>query len=63
MARVILWGPEQVGVGALRAIVQHLGLELAGLIVHSPSKDGRDAGELCGLPQVGIVATRDIDAW
>jgi hypothetical protein len=60
--RVILWGPGQIGIGALRALIQHPGLELAGLVVHSESKEGKDAGALCGLPDTGIVATRDIEA-
>ena len=60
--RVILWGPGQMGIGALRALIQHPGLELAGLVVHSEAKEGRDAGDLCGLPSTGIIATRDIDA-
>jgi 2,4-diaminopentanoate dehydrogenase len=50
-----------MGVGALRAVIQHPGLELVGLVVHSEEKEGRDAGALCGLPDTGIVATRDID--
>jgi hypothetical protein len=60
--RVILWGPGQMGIGALRALIQHPGLELAGLVVHSEAKEGRDAGDLCGLPDTGIIATRDFDA-
>ena len=62
MHRVILWGPGQIGVGALRAVIQHPALELVGLIVHSEHKEGRDAGDLCGLPTTGVVATRDVDA-
>jgi hypothetical protein len=61
MHRVILWGPGQIGVGALRAVIQHPALELVGLIVHSEHKVGRDAGVLCGLPPTGVVATRDVD--
>ncbi len=30
-----------------------------GLHVHDPDKEGRDAGELCGLGPTGVVATRD----
>jgi hypothetical protein len=60
--RVVLWGPGQVGVGALRAIIRHPGLELVGVVVHSEAKDGRDAGDLCGMPPTGVLATRDIDA-
>jgi hypothetical protein len=59
--RVVLWGPGQVGIGALRAIIRHPGLELVGVVVHSEAKDGRDAGDLCGMPETGVIATRDID--
>jgi hypothetical protein len=62
MHRVVLWGPGQVGVGALRAVISHPGLELVGLVVHSEAKEGRDAGELCGMPTTGVIATRDVDA-
>ena len=62
MHKVILWGPGQVGIGALRAVIQHPGLELVGLVVHSEAKDGRDAGDLCGLSATGILATRDVEA-
>jgi 4-hydroxy-tetrahydrodipicolinate reductase len=51
-----------VGRLALRAILEHPDLELVGLWVHSPDKVGRDAGELCGLPPVGVVATDDVEA-
>lgn len=60
--RVILWGPGQVGVGALRAVIAHPGLELVGVVVHSETKAGRDAGDLCGMPATGVIATRDIEA-
>jgi 4-hydroxy-tetrahydrodipicolinate reductase len=36
-------------------------LSLVGLYVHSVAKAGRDAGELCGLPPIGVRATRSID--
>jgi len=60
--RVIQWSTGNVGHFALRAILGHPELELAGVCVHSPAKAGRDAGELCGLPPVGIKATCDIEA-
>lgn len=59
--RVILWGPGQVGTGALRALIAHPGLELAGVVVHAEAKDGKDAGDLCGMPATGVIATRNID--
>jgi 4-hydroxy-tetrahydrodipicolinate reductase len=60
--RVIQWSTGNVGAYALRAIVNHPELELAGLWVHSEKKAGRDAGELCGIGPVGVVATNDADA-
>src|SRR5581483_111156 len=60
--RVIQWATGQVGMPALRGIIDHPDLELVGLLVTSESKDGRDAGELCGGPTVGLVATRDVEA-
>lgn len=60
--RVIQWSTGHVGRYALRGIINHPGLELVGLWVHSPDKAGRDAGELCGIDPVGVVATNDADA-
>ncbi len=60
--RVIQWSTGNVGAFALRAILNHPELELVGLWVHSEKKAGRDAGELCGLPAVGLPATNDADA-
>jgi 4-hydroxy-tetrahydrodipicolinate reductase len=60
--RVIQWSTGNVGRYALRAILNHPDLELAGLWVHSEKKAGRDAGELCGIGPVGVVATNDADA-
>jgi len=60
--RVIQWSTGNVGRYSLRAAIGHPELELVGLWVHSEKKNGRDAGELCGLPPVGVTATRDVDA-
>jgi len=60
--RVIQWSTGNVGTRALRAILRHPELELAGVWVHGEAKDGRDAGELCGLPPCGVRATRDAEA-
>jgi hypothetical protein len=60
--RVIQWGTGNVGAYALRAILGHPELELAGVWVHGASKVGKDAGELCGRPPVGVRATSDADA-
>ena len=60
--RVIQWSTGNVGRYALRAILNHPELELAGLWVHGEKKAGVDAGELCGVAPVGVAATRDADA-
>jgi 4-hydroxy-tetrahydrodipicolinate reductase len=60
--RVVQWATGTVGVHAVPAIVAHPHLELAGLWVHSDAKAGRDAGELCGGADVGVVATQDGEA-
>src|SRR5439155_26963672 len=60
--RVIQWATGTVGIHAVPAIAAHPDLELAGLWVHSDAKAGRDAGELCGVEPLGIVATQDADA-
>lgn len=56
------WSTGNVGGYALRGVIGHPELELVGVWVHSPDKAGRDAGELCGLPPVGVTATNDADA-
>jgi hypothetical protein len=60
--RVIQWATGTVGIHAVPAICAHPDLELAGLWVHSDAKAGRDAGELCGIGPVGVIATQDVDA-
>jgi len=59
--RVVQWATGNVGSRALRRVIEHPKLELVGLYVHSAEKEGRDAGELCGLPPVGVKATRSVD--
>jgi 4-hydroxy-tetrahydrodipicolinate reductase len=60
--KVIQWATGTVGVHAVPAIVAHPDLELVGLWVHSASKVGRDAGEICGIEPVGVAATNDAEA-
>ncbi|HEV7525003.1 MAG TPA: hypothetical protein VGP92_08560, partial [Acidimicrobiia bacterium] len=60
--RVIQWSTGNVGTAALRCIIRHPDLELVGVWVHSAAKAGKDAGELCGLPPTGVLATNDADA-
>jgi len=57
---VVQWATGRIGVSSLRELIRSPQMELVGVYVHSESKDGRDAGELCGLAPVGIKATREI---
>ncbi|WP_082975169.1 dihydrodipicolinate reductase [Mycobacterium sp. 1245805.9] len=59
MFKVGVWGPGSMGVIALRGVIDHPELELVDLVVHSDAKAGRDAGELCGIASVGVIATQD----
>jgi 4-hydroxy-tetrahydrodipicolinate reductase len=60
--RVVLVGTGFVGTQALRAVIDHADLELAGLVVANPDKVGLDAGALAGTDPVGVAATVDLDA-
>ncbi len=59
MYKVGVWGPGSMGVIALRGVIDHPLLQLVDVVVHSDAKAGRDAGELCGIAPVGVVATQD----
>nr|WP_322769369.1 hypothetical protein [Frankia sp. Cr1] len=47
--RVVQWATGNIGARALRAVIEHPNLTVAGVYVHTPAKAGRDAGELCEL--------------
>lgn len=57
--RVVQWATGNIGTRALREIVRDPGLELVGVLVYDADKAGRDAGDLCGEPATGVVATAD----
>lgn len=60
--RVAQWGTGNVGLYALRAIIEHPRFDLVGVRVYSDAKAGEDAGALCGLPPTGVIATQDVAA-
>lgn len=60
--RVVQWATGTVGAAAMRAVIGHPDLELVGVKVYSPAKEGMDAGALCGLPATGVTAVRDREA-
>jgi len=59
--RVVQWATGRIGESSLRELIRSPELELVGVYVHSAAKEGRDAGELCGLAPTGVTATRDIE--
>ena len=59
--KVVQWATGNIGTRSLGSVITHPNLELVGVYVHSAAKEGRDAGELCGLDPIGVRATRSID--
>jgi len=60
--KVIVWGTGFVGKQVIGQLLAHPRFELVGVIVHAAEKDGVDVGTLCGLPPVGLRASRDARA-
>ena len=59
--RIAQWGTGNVGMRALRSIIEHPSMKLVAVRVFSDAKVGKDAGELCGLAPVGIAASQGIE--
>ena len=57
--RVVQWATGNIGSRALREVIRHPSLDLVGVLVYDPEKDGVDAGLLCGEEAVGVAATTD----
>lgn len=60
--RVVQWTTGNIGKSSLKSIATNPTLELVGCYAWSPEKVGRDAGELVGIPPLGVAATNDVDA-
>lgn len=58
--RVVQWTTGAVSRAAVRAVLAQSDLDLVGCYVWSADKAGKDVGELCNLPPLGIAATNDI---
>lgn len=55
--RVAIWGPGEIGGAVTRAALKRKDIKLVGAKVFSPSKAGKDLGELVGIPPIGVQAT------
>jgi 4-hydroxy-tetrahydrodipicolinate reductase len=58
--RVFQFATGNVGTEMVKRIVEHPDLELVGLYCYTPEKVGRDAGEIVGMPTLGVSATNDL---
>ena len=59
---MVQWATGNIGTRALRQVIRHPDLDLVGVLVYDPAKEGVDAGELCGEPATGVQATTSRDA-
>ena len=59
--RVVQWTTGNVGKQSVEAVMKRPDLELVGCYAWSEDKSGKDIGELCGLPAIGLTATNDVD--
>lgn len=61
--RVVQWATGGVGgMAAIKGILEHPDLELAGVWVHSEAKNGRDIGDILGsAPPLGVAATNRVE--
>ena len=57
--RVIIWATGPIGRAALYNVLTSDDMELAGVWVHSEEKNGKDAGDIVGLPKSGVICTND----
>jgi hypothetical protein len=59
--RVIQWATGSIGQISIRHFADTPQFDLVGVLVTSEDKDGRDAGELAGIPTLGVRATRSVE--
>lgn len=58
--RVVQWTTGPVARSAVRGMLAQPNLKVVGAYAWSPDKAGKDLGELCNLPPLGVKATSDI---
>jgi 2,4-diaminopentanoate dehydrogenase len=60
--KVIQWATGEVGKVALRHFVDNPAFDLVGVFVTNPQKIGKDAGEIAGIGETGVIATGNPEA-
>jgi 2,4-diaminopentanoate dehydrogenase len=59
--RVIQWYTGTMGKMQIELLHRDPSYELVGAVVHSPEKDGLDAGDIAGIGPIGVTATVDVE--
>jgi hypothetical protein len=59
--RVVQWATGGVGIAAIKGVLEHPELELAGCWVHSEAKSGKDVGDIVGTGPLGVTATNSVE--
>ena len=59
--KVIQWATGVVGSSCVKSVLRHPKLELVGVKVYSNEKAGRDAGEIVGVEDTGVIATQSVE--
>ncbi|ULE31657.1 NAD(P)H-dependent amine dehydrogenase family protein [Mycobacterium sp. IDR2000157661] len=60
--RVIQWMTGDVGKVGVRHFAENPVYDLVGVLVHTPEKVGRDAGDIAGIGAIGVTTTDDVEA-
>lgn len=60
--RVVVYGPGKMGSVAVWELARRADFRVVGVRGYSPSKHGRDVGELLGVDPLGVAITTDADA-
>jgi len=60
--RIVQWMTGDVGQVGVRHFAENPEFDLVGVLVHTPEKVGRDAGDIVGIPPTGVVATDDVES-
>ncbi len=55
--RVVQWATGGVGIAAIKGVLEHPDLELAGCWVHSEAKSGKDVGEILEIRRSNPLAS------
>ncbi len=60
MINIVQIGLGRIGCDMVRLIRQRKGLKIIAAVDYSPEKAGRDLGEICSLPPLGITVHKDL---